>query len=63
MPTYTVTYQIDVDDDTPLEAARRVDDYMQRGIRCFEPVFEVIDNDTGESTSIDLEDYRQEDPS
>lgn len=61
MPAYRVTYQIDVDADTPREAARRVDDYMQRGIRCFEPIFDMTNNDTGESTTIDLEDYRDTD--
>jgi len=60
MPSYIVTYQIDVDDDTPLEAARRVDGYLQRGIRCFEPVFFITDPDTLESTTIDLEDYKED---
>ena len=59
MPSYRVTYQIEVDRDTPLEAARQVDDYMQRCIRCFEPVFFITDTDSLETFTIDLEDYRE----
>jgi hypothetical protein len=59
MPSYRVTYQIEVDRETPLEAARQVDDYMQRGIRCFEPIFFITDTDSLETFTIDLEDYRE----
>lgn len=59
MSAYRVTYVIEVEAETPLEAARRVDDYMQRGIRSYEPYFKVLDLLTGKESSVDLENYRQ----
>lgn len=55
---YQVIYEIEVEAETPLEAARKVDDYMQRGIRSYEPFFLLRDQLTGETFHIDLEDYK-----
>jgi len=55
---YHVIYEIEVEAETPLEAARRVDDYMQRGIRSYEPCFFLRDQMTGETFTVDLEDYK-----
>jgi hypothetical protein len=59
MASYLVTYQIDIDADTPLQAARVADDYMQRENRAFSPVFSIINSETGESCVIDLDEVSQ----
>ena len=56
---YRVTYEIDIEAETPLEAARIADDYMQRGTRSYEPFFKLLDRETGETFRIDLEEYKQ----
>jgi hypothetical protein len=58
MTTYRVLYEIEVEAETPLEAARLVDDYMQRDVRSYEPYFHIMDLLTGKESSIDLEDYK-----
>jgi hypothetical protein len=56
MPFYRVTYAIEVEADTPLEAAKLVDDYMQRGYRSYAPYFDVRDQLEGKEWGVDLED-------
>lgn len=56
---YHVIYEIDIEAETPLQAARIADDYMQRGIRSYEPFFQLRDQLTGETFSIDLEEHKQ----
>ena len=56
MPSsYRVAYEIDIEAETPLEAALIADDYMQRESRAFEPAFFVTDSETGESCLVDLD--------
>ena len=55
MSSYRVCYEIDIEADTPLEAARITDDYMQRENRAFEPSFFIINSKTGESCVVDLD--------
>jgi hypothetical protein len=55
---YHVVYEIEVEAETPLEAARIADDYIQRGTRSYEPFFLLRDQLTGETFYIDLEEYK-----
>ena len=55
MPSYLVVYEIDIEAETPLEAAFITDDYMQRENRAFEPAFFIINSKTGESCIVDLD--------
>lgn len=52
MPTYTVQYEIEVDADTPIEAAIKIRNWL-RDPKSYEPQFEVID-ETGGTTRVDL---------
>jgi hypothetical protein len=54
MPTYKLEYTIEVDADTPLEAARVVDGYMQQRQRIYGPYFHVTDTHSGKEWEVDL---------
>lgn len=58
MPRFLVTWTIDIEgQETPLDAARQAFAHMQRpgtSANCFE----VIDSETGEVTTVDLEDFK-----
>ncbi len=54
MTEYTVIYEIETQASSPLEAALIVEAYMSNGH--FRPMLQVIDQETGESCLIDLED-------
>ena len=55
MPSYRLIYKIDIEAETPLEAAHITDDYMQRENRAFKPSFFIINSKTGEQCIVDLD--------
>jgi hypothetical protein len=55
MPSYRVSYEIDIEEDTPLEAALQAECLMQRENRAFGPSFLVVNSKTGESCVVDLD--------
>ena len=56
MTSYRVTYEIDIEADSPLNAAKLADWFMQKENRHFDPVFDVIDGDNDREFKVDLED-------
>lgn len=57
--SYVVTWAIDMEGDSPLDAARRVAAFMQHGFTPDDDAFEVTDRATGITTQIDLADQSQ----
>ena len=55
MPSYRVVYEIDIEEDTPLEAALQAEFLMQRENRAFWPSFFVVNSRTCDSCIVDLE--------
>lgn len=55
MPSYRVRCEIDIEAETPLEAAYSADFYMQQGNRNYSPCFSIINSETGESCLVDLD--------
>ena len=56
MPNYRVIYEIDIEADNPIKAAKDADYCMQKKNRFFYPVFKVRSVDTGETYWVDLDD-------
>lgn len=56
MPNYRVIYEIDIEADNPIKAAKDADFCMQEKNRFFNPVFRVRNEETGEKYRVDLDD-------
>lgn len=56
MISYRVVYWIDIEADSPLDAAKSADWLMQEQNRHFKPAFSVIDMDADRQFKVDLED-------
>ena len=61
MNSYRITYEIDIEADSPLDAAKSADWFMQKENRHFKPVFTVIDGDADRQFKVDLEDETSND--
>ena len=56
MNSYRITYEIDIEADSPLDAAKAADWFMQKENRHWDPIFRVRNVGTGEKYRVDLDD-------
>ena len=55
MNSYRVTYEIDIEADSPLDAAKSADWFMQKENRTYAPFFRVKETAVDRTFDVDLE--------